>query len=115
MRVRLEEMFGMFGEGGGEGGFELPDNLRGLLDLPERLPAPPVPAPVAPIRTAPAISKMSIRQDFGGAIFAPRGPRPVIIPEEERFTLPPEVFVRPPPRVSVPAVELPCPPGFVRS
>jgi len=119
-----DELGGLFGPGefagAGPGGFDEVEEFRGL---PVRQPAPPPPTPVAPIRTAPiplpgGVSKLSIASPaFGSAIIRqPQRPvqQPVLIPEEVRPELPIEAVVRPPPRVTVPPMQQPCPPGFTR-
>ncbi len=122
MRIRFEDMEEMFGVSGEGGGFEAPPELAGIFDLPERLPAPPPPTPVAPIRTAPiplprpsaGVSKLSISgAGFADSIRVTLPPLS-LIPEEVRPELPMDAFVRPPPRVTVPPMQQPCPPGFVR-
>jgi len=115
----LREQLGGRGVGGGlESFFKAIEDPDVVFQLPRRLPAPPPVTPVAPIRTAPIplprsipgvkfldrplvnVREKQIRfPGFGGGPSEPFASLPVIIPT---------------PRIPVPQMQQPCPPGFER-
>jgi len=83
-----------------------------VLGLPVRQPAPPPVTPVAPIRTAPIpLPPSGTPTGFVGPSVAMPGLSELSIagPSVDAIR-----SLRQPPRVEVPPMQRPCPPGFVR-
>jgi len=106
------------------GGIEGDEEDAAIFAAPRRMPAPPVPAPVAPIRTAPIPlprPTVSVQRVTNGAVFMAPRPTPVslvtngdVFDPAQHMTNQAILAAAPPPRISVPELPAPCPPGFVR-
>jgi len=115
------EGFGGFPGFGGEADFEGRPGFEraeeeAILDLPTRLPAPPV-AIVEPIRLAPpvvappSVGELTIRREFDFSDALAPG---ISIPGITDVRGAPTIVLPPTRRVEVPSAAPPCPPGFVR-